>query len=674
MSKVVLNDVAAGYNVSTINSNFDKIETALNNKVLYRDNPTGEPNELKSDLDFNGKNAYNVGTLGVSSIEIGGVSLEPGDAVTNATIQPFEFTATAGQTQFSVSPFTPTTTALLVEVNGISIPTSSVATSGSTVTIPACELGDEVIIRVFTRAVGGVSPATGDNVSFVQSGAGAVTRNVQSKLREIVSVKDFGAVGDGVTNDTTAIQNAINSVSNVGGSYTLYFPEGTYKLTAPLNITTALRIVGDGCSPYVTNTGNRGGGSWLYFAHTGRGISVDGTGMLSGIVFEQFGTFRDQPTPAPAWSPNAHDYDIWVDNADVTIDEVTLLNPTKGFKLVNTQAGRLTIKRLRGQPLQIGLDIDECYDLPQIANVHFWPYWQDNANVHAYTMANLDAIYLRRVDNPQITNAFTIFARAGVRITQSAAGSVSKLLLANCDFDRGAFGLWIDSTVTSMTATKVVNFSCYGETGLAGSKAIFVQGSNCSLQLENIGTENHNQNAIRVEGTGNFVSVGNADFSNWNQSGSGFPAIEASNGNTVQVSQPPRTTGGGGAAVYGTTTGTIYADDLWMSYTPTVTAQTGSITTLGAVAARYKRRGSLVDVIIDITITTNGTGAGDVRFTLPFTSAGFSNGAGREIALTGNATSLQATVASNVCQIIRYDNAYPGASGARLVGLISYRV
>jgi hypothetical protein len=265
MSKVVLNDVSAGYNASTINSNFAKIEEALNDKVLYRDSPTGEPNELKNDIDFNGKNAYNVGTISVSSIEIGGLSLEPGDAVTNATIQPFEFVATAGQTQFSVSPFTPTTTALLVEVNGISLPTSSVATSGSTVTIPACELGDEVIVRIFTRAVGGVSPATGDNVAFVQSGAGAVTRTVQSKLRDVVNVRDFGAVSNG-SDETAKVQLAINSLPANGGDITI--PAGTKfnlkSLVFPAKSNLIYRADDDLSSPGPGS--DIGSGEWVNFS------------------------------------------------------------------------------------------------------------------------------------------------------------------------------------------------------------------------------------------------------------------------------------------------------------------------------------------------------------------------------------------------------------------------
>jgi hypothetical protein len=58
---------------------------------------------------------------------------------------------------------------------------------------------------------------------------------LNKRAENIVSVKEFGAVGDGVADDTTAIQNAINAVNTVGGGIVL-FPVGTYKTISPLKL------------------------------------------------------------------------------------------------------------------------------------------------------------------------------------------------------------------------------------------------------------------------------------------------------------------------------------------------------------------------------------------------------------------------------------------------------
>jgi len=73
-------------------------------------------------------------------------------------------------------------------------------------------------------------------VGFVQAGTGAVARTVQDKSRERISVKDFGAVGDGVTNDTAAIAAALLAAQSAKRD--LYFPSGTY-LSDPQTVTFA---------------------------------------------------------------------------------------------------------------------------------------------------------------------------------------------------------------------------------------------------------------------------------------------------------------------------------------------------------------------------------------------------------------------------------------------------
>jgi hypothetical protein len=65
-------------------------------------------------------------------------------------------------------------------------------------------------------------------VSYTPAGTGAVATNVQTKLREWVSVTDFGGVGDGVTDNSSAIEAAQAESQNV------YFPRGQYRITRPI--------------------------------------------------------------------------------------------------------------------------------------------------------------------------------------------------------------------------------------------------------------------------------------------------------------------------------------------------------------------------------------------------------------------------------------------------------
>jgi parallel beta-helix repeat protein len=82
------------------------------------------------------------------------------------------------------------------------------------------------------------------NHTFTQSGTGATSRTMQAKARDLVSVKDFGATGDGTTNDRAAIQAAIDHADALG--LDVYLPNGTYLIGSGLTINGTVGLIGSG--------------------------------------------------------------------------------------------------------------------------------------------------------------------------------------------------------------------------------------------------------------------------------------------------------------------------------------------------------------------------------------------------------------------------------------------
>ncbi|MCB1530916.1 MAG: hypothetical protein H6853_04835 [Rhodospirillales bacterium] len=75
---------------------------------------------------------------------------------------------------------------------------------------------------------------------FTASGTGAVTRTSHDKFSDSISVKDFGAAGDGLSDDTLAIQKALTAYDSV------YLPEGTYFITGPITVGERQSLTGAG--------------------------------------------------------------------------------------------------------------------------------------------------------------------------------------------------------------------------------------------------------------------------------------------------------------------------------------------------------------------------------------------------------------------------------------------
>jgi len=145
---------------------------------------------------------------------------------------------------------------------------------------------DAQIAAVYAAFANTANVAKGDAlVGFFQSNssgvlASAVAKTVHQKFQEMVSVKDFGAVGNDSTNDTAAIQACATYCTS--NTLTMYIPFGKYKITSAIAASCSIR--GDG--PMVSIIKNYGTGDALdlsgsVYYTTFENFSVDGAGNAS---------------------------------------------------------------------------------------------------------------------------------------------------------------------------------------------------------------------------------------------------------------------------------------------------------------------------------------------------------------------------------------------------------
>jgi hypothetical protein len=159
------------------------------------------------------------------------------------TAQEETATATAGQTVFNLTlDYIVGANSLAVFVNGSNqiVNVNYTETDSNTVTFTTgLNVGDVVKFSTATPVATNAMDAA--NVSYTPAGVGAVTTSVQAKLRESVSVKDFGATGDGTTDDTAAFNAAILAVALAGGGVVIA-PSDTYKIAGTVLIPSNIEL------------------------------------------------------------------------------------------------------------------------------------------------------------------------------------------------------------------------------------------------------------------------------------------------------------------------------------------------------------------------------------------------------------------------------------------------
>lgn len=131
------------------------------------------------------------------------------------------------------------------------------------------------------------NPVVNGNASgaVVTSTNSTTARALKDRFADVVNVRDFGAKGDGVTDDTAAIQAAVN----VPGRHTVYLPRGTYKITGSISWRTQVSIRGDGPGVSIIKSSGTlfsaiqqlGDGSTYLEDCTFKDFEIDGSGLTS---------------------------------------------------------------------------------------------------------------------------------------------------------------------------------------------------------------------------------------------------------------------------------------------------------------------------------------------------------------------------------------------------------
>jgi hypothetical protein len=439
----------------------------------------------------------------------------------------------------------------------------------------------------------GVAVGDAQTVSFNQAGTGAVTRTAQDKMREMVSANDFGAVGDGVADDTTALTNFFNSaIANPGVPH--YLLPKTYAINLALPTINVSNVIIE-CP----------------------GASFHDVGsVLSGAVIK------------------------WVGAAGATMQTISAVSGGSNQRLSNIvlRGVAYDCNNLAANGLVIKSVCESIFEIACIEATAYALFFDCVATLGEAADCQKNRIrFLGR----------QVLATGGICL------GVTGTATANFSMNE----IWVDVVHTNTTAIIVANADnndweyvrCYKAGAGTATESVSLQGGATVAQRARSERFHYfvANLPMRAYGTGTFTygAISNKIFCLDKENGTPDPIVDA------------------GASLYWQNDLTPFGDSPWVSFTPTITAGSGSFTSVSG-NGYYLKRGKIVHVVLNVTCTTIGTAGSYVSATLPFAETNISNWI-----VTGKNNTTGAQVVGSVSQgtatanIANYAGSFPLASG-----------
>jgi len=444
-----------------------------------------------------------------------------------------------------------------------------------------CYIADSGLTSALSSLADSTNFAKGDAlVAFKQPFAGAVAGTVHDKLSRYVDVKDFGAVGDGVTNDFAAITAAIAAVASTGGGHVYLPPTGHgYYVATGLSLPNGVCLIGDKTWTYPGSTAPLTTwtqfGSWVISGDTvNPALTLSGHG--TGVVGVAFG--YAQPAPGGTYTPTIYPFAIDSVGSFTTIRDVFVFAATHGIRYnytsLNGGGTNNILERALIDACKIGIQTHNVNDVMRWDGVDIRPmYYNSNTVMQNYHEANKIGWDCYYCDNPQIDSLQIFQASVGVKFTDETClgtthslwhGQLDNLQLTFCNnallvaastthlqanfdglftqSDTGAFGTTLQSGTLLELNSDNVGIIANNVQMTAGGVAIELGGGTggtatlSAMRIDSYAAVSAGQTAVVVNG-GAVVNLDGYDIVKVAGNGVRFGGANSSNGLKTSASQ-----------------------------------------------------------------------------------------------------------------------------------------
>ena len=342
------------------------------------------------------------------------------------------------------------------------------------------------------------------------------------------NVKTFGAKADAKTDDTAAIQAAIDAASKLGGK--VYLPAGQYMTRGTFNLPPGVSVEGVANAPVDTDPLK----GTVLLATAGRDkedsapfITLQTSSSVIGLTIYYPEQKVEDIKPYP-WT-------FKMIGNDNTIENVTLVNSYNGIRTGPEGNIRHRIRSVVGCALRRGILIDNCTDVGRIENVQFhgsWWWWKavegNSLIVNKYMLENLEAFIFGKTDSEFVTNAFVFPAKIGFHFIATEKG-VCYGQFSGISADWAQKCIVVDSVLSIGIVITNGMFASLSQDTPTPIQVEINKTNGGSVRFENCmfwGESIHN---VVSHGSGQ-VSLSNCYLSSWRKTDNPTPLIVADNG------------------------------------------------------------------------------------------------------------------------------------------------